>query len=104
MDSYKLYKVLFYALDSVWDNTKNEELGNCLSGMNPFLFKDVGSADSAYYSSFKEKFDAKFQSSCTIEEGYEFCRDYIKDLNNDALIEAFNCKTLEDWIKAYGNK
>ena len=41
------YLAAFQILDEIFDETKNEKLGNFLSGMNPYLFSDSMSADPA---------------------------------------------------------
>jgi hypothetical protein len=41
------YLAAFQILDEIFDDTKNEQLGNFLSGMNPYLFTDSISADPA---------------------------------------------------------
>ena len=55
MNIYKSFVYMFYALDAIYDENPNDELGNYLSGLNPFLFDDEGSADPAEYEEFKEK-------------------------------------------------
>lgn len=41
------YLAAFQMLDEIFDDTKNAQLGNLLSGMNPYLFTDSMSADPA---------------------------------------------------------
>ncbi|MDR1157592.1 MAG: hypothetical protein LBK75_04705 [Oscillospiraceae bacterium] len=40
----------FQILDEVFDDTRNEQLGNLLSEMNPYLFADLMSADPAIWN------------------------------------------------------
>ena len=52
MNQFELFCMIFYVLDAAWDETKDPELGNFLSGANPFLFSDIAfqSTLSAYFS------------------------------------------------------
>jgi hypothetical protein len=99
MDSFELFKMIFYALDNQYDENPNEELGDLLSSMNPFLFNGIGSAVPDIYIDFKKVFEQKFDK-CTIEEGYYFADDYLKLLKNESAIKAFQNVTFEDWKAA----
>ena len=50
----RAYIALFDLLDSRFDKTQDGELGRLLSGMNPTMFVDDASADSACYEDFCE--------------------------------------------------
>ena len=56
LNTYTSFKLLDYALDSVFDETKEEGLGEFCSNMTPFLFSEEGSADPAIYSNYKKHF------------------------------------------------
>ncbi len=43
------YLATFYYLDRIYDETRDENLGNLLSSMNPFLFLNSLSADPAIW-------------------------------------------------------
>ena len=49
MNRFELFTMIFYVLDYYWDQNQGEELGMFLSGMSPFTFEDIGSADPAVY-------------------------------------------------------
>lgn len=100
MDSFELFKMIFYALDNQYDENPNEELGDLLSSMNPFLFEGVGSAVADVYVDFEKMFKQKFDK-CTVEEGYQFAIDYLKSLANKAAMKAFQNVSLEDWKEAF---
>ena len=100
MDSFEVFKMIFYALDNQYDNNPSEELGNLLSSMNPFLFKGRGSAISDIFTKFEEMFNNKYKGRCTVEEGYQFAKDYLKTIKNKSAEEAFQNVSLEDWKKA----
>lgn len=103
MDSFELFKMIFYALDNQYDENPNEELGDWLSSMNPFLFEGIGSAVPDVYLDFKKMFDQQF-NKCTAEEGYQFAKDYLKVLANEEAIKAFQKVSLEDWKEAVAKK
>lgn len=106
MECIDVFKLLYYALDSTWNKTKNEDLGEYCSEMNPFLWKDEGSADLAVYSNFKEKFNKQFDNKCSVENGFIFSKQFLD--NDDSLYaksarKAFKTITLNDWKLAYND-
>lgn len=93
---------MFYALDAIYDESPNEELGNYLSGLNPFLFNDEGSADPAEYQAFKEAYVNHFGGTePTTSETYEFCKYYLSKNAPEKAIEAFNQFEKDDWIASF---
>ena len=102
MNIYKSFVYMFYALDAIYDENPNEELGNYLSGLNPFLFDDEGSADPAEYEEFKEAYANKFgDKEPTTSEIYEFCRGYLSKNAPKKAVEAFNEFEKDDWIASF---
>lgn len=55
--------MIYFALDAQYDEqkTKDEELGQFLSEINPFLWKEESSADPAYFVEF-QKFMKEFRN------------------------------------------
>ena len=100
MKCLDVFILLFYGLDNIYDKQPNEVLGDFLSGMNPFLFKDEGSAVPDIYNKFKKSFKGRFENECSEIEGYYFAKDYIYKLNIKELIDAFEKISLEQWITA----
>lgn len=43
------YLAIFYFLDRCWEEIKTDDLGCLLGAINPYLFKDCKTADSAYW-------------------------------------------------------
>lgn len=82
LDCFTTYKLLFYALDSIWEKDKDEMLGQYLSEMNPFLFNEEGSADPSIYNSFKKTFNSKYNTTCTIKEGYILSIEFLSTEEN----------------------
>ncbi|MCI5538938.1 MAG: hypothetical protein MR390_09530 [Oscillospiraceae bacterium] len=95
MNKFELFCMIYYVLDAEWDETKNKEIGNYLSGANPFLFSDIGSADPAVYDDFCKK----ISDPLTIENSYEKALVYIKSLNNSTITSAFLSVNQSEWQK-----
>lgn len=96
MTRFELYCMIYFALDSEWEESKSEELGNFLSSANPFLFKDIGSADPAIYKEYCEKIPEKIAPI----ESYEYAKKYIDFLANSVISDAFISMTKEEWDEA----
>ncbi|MBR4467668.1 MAG: hypothetical protein IKS34_05125 [Clostridia bacterium] len=94
MNKFELFTMIFYVLDAAWDESHNEQLGDYLSGANPFLFDDTGSADPAVFTSFCEN----VPDTITLENSYSIARNYILQLKNPAIIDAFSKVPLQEWI------
>lgn len=100
MNQFELFSMIFYALDSVWEDTKDFELGQFLSSANPFLFLDIGSADPAIYADFITKVPKKID----VEDSYKIALDYMKSLNNERFLNAFTEISQDEWeeeVKEY---
>jgi len=102
MNVYKSFIYMFYALDAIYDESPSDELGDYLSGLNPFWFNDEGSADPAEYEEFKESYINTFgeKKPATIEI-YKFCKKYLEKNAPQKAIEAFNQIEKSDWIEAF---
>ncbi len=97
MNIFELFCLIYFALDSEWDKTQNEELGNYLSDANPFLFTDIGSAVSDCYTSFCDFIGKK---QVTTENSFNIAKSYVESLNSKSVSSAFECISEDDWIKA----
>lgn len=107
LNCYNTFKMLYYTLDNIWDESKDENLGEFCSNMNPFLWKGEGSADPALYSHFKKQFEEKFKDTCSYEEAYNFSKEFLKnevDIYAKYALEVFEKIPLNDWIEACNNK
>lgn len=101
MKIFEVYKNFFYALDYVYDNYKNKELGNFLSEANPFLFNDEGSADSCIYYEFKKIFlEDNKNEDISEKDVYNWIVKYINKLDNSIVKEAFSKISFEMWINS----
>lgn len=96
MKKFDLYCIIFYALDSVWDITRSENLGNFLSSANPFLFVGNDSADPSVYSNFNKIVPEKIEAA----RSFEIAKRYIHSLNNAYVSKAFDEITEDEWNNA----
>ena len=79
--SYKAYLTLFNLLDLKYEKSKDPHLGRLLGDMNPNLFADDTSADSACFEDFLD-----CSTSYTSDEllnAYNASIDFLKMYNNE---------------------
>ncbi len=86
--------MVFFVLDAAWDETKDPALGEFLSGANPFLFSDIGSADPSVFHRFCEN----TEMIVPIENSYKAACNYIASMENDTLTEAFSTIDEKEWL------
>ncbi len=87
--------MIYYVLDAVWDETKESQLGDYLSGANPFAFEDIGSADPAVFNRFCDI----ISEPITVENCYDKAKGYISYLNSTILSNAFFSMDEEEWTE-----
>ena len=95
MNKFELYCMIFYVLDAEWDETNDPQLGEFLSGANPFLFEDIGSADPAIFAQFCEA----VTSPITVENSHKVASEYVVSLENEAITKAFASIDEAEWIE-----
>ena len=103
----RAYIALFNLLDSRYDKTQDGELGRLLSGMNPNMFFDDASADSACYEDFCES--SKLSKEDNVRDAYRtsvnflnlYCNKFGFDIKsvveNITLDEYVNCFANANW-------
>ena len=96
MNKFELYCMIYYVLDAEWDESKNPELGEFLSGANPFLFADIGSADPTVYTHFCDNISGEI----TVENSYGIASEYITGLGSEVISAAFFTIDEDDWIES----
>lgn len=73
------YLAMFNILEQYYDSTKNEELGELLGSMNPALFVDSQSADSAMYFDWENIVDkVTIKKSMTSLEAFQAMILFLK--------------------------
>lgn len=98
MRVYDIFVMMYYALDSEYQDNPSEELRLFLSDLNPFRFADEGSADPAAYEDFKNA----YSEYGTVElNGYTFAKEYIRRECSPLIQEVFTPITNEEWQEAY---
>ena len=95
MNKFELFCIIFLFLDEEWDICHDEELGNFLSGMNPFLFDDIGSADSATYN----EFCAIVSEPIDISTSFEKAQQYVRSLDQPVITNVFNDIDKGEWVE-----
>ena len=95
MNQFELYCVLFRVLDHVWDQSHDPELGAYLSGANPFLFTDDGSAVPSVYQQFCRIVDRPV----AVADSYREAGRYIASLHNAAAEKAFSETDEAKWME-----
>ena len=100
MTQFELFCLTFYALDSVWEISHNEELGQYLSDANPFLWNATTSAVTELYTEFCAVVP---QENISVEESYHVADKYINALAGyyaQGVRDAFSTITPEKWAKS----
>ena len=98
MNRHDIFVMMYFTLETYWEDNKTDTLGNLCSELNPFLFKDRKSADPAYWTIFCKKYTDKQYST---SEGYTIAKEYVKSLDNAEATKAMEHISLELWEKAF---
>ena len=93
MNKFELFCMTFFAIDSVWQETHDETLGNFLSEMDPYTFADIGSADPAEYTEFCGFITEPINEA----NSYDLANKYVKWRNDEAALAAFATISREEW-------
>ena len=94
MSGFDLFILIFYALDHYWDKHGGAELGNFLSGMNPFLFLGEGSAVPDVYDKYEKFLSGR---DVTLENSYQIACEYIGYLGEEYISDAFSWVEKDKW-------
>lgn len=100
----KAYLALYHLLDDEYFKKKNDALGNVLSFMSPYTFKDLNSADPAYYSDFC-RFIKKYDSE-DIKSAYNASIDFLMFYHTEfefQIKEYIDKLTLEKYSEYFNN-
>lgn len=98
INKFEFFCILFYMFDSVWDETKNEQLGSFLSSMNPFLWTNESSANPSYYEEYEEfigSFDITLNNS--LELAQQYITHFSEHFDNSFLQDAFEKYDKTKW-------
>ena len=77
MNNFEFFSLIFFMLNACWEEDKDSELGQFLSGMNPYFWEPEMSADPAWYEEFKD-----FMKDKTLGEdnGFQLAKEYLKSI------------------------
>ena len=94
---------MFKALDSVWEKSKDEDLGDFLSDANPFLLDSGTSADPAIEKEFSDFISAKGSSVLfDDEDSFKLVSLFLHENESinemyPSVADLFATVTNEDW-------
>ena len=94
MNKFELFTMIYFWLDSFYEDTTDENIINQLSEMNPFLWKDISSADPAVYDEFCSFLRGR---SITVDNSLKLAREYVKTIDYADMTEAFMDMDEEKW-------
>ena len=94
MNRFELFTVIYFWLDNFYKDTTDESIINQLSEMNPFLWKDICSADPAVYDEFCTFIGKR---NITIDNSLELAVEYVKTIDYADMAEAFRDIDEEEW-------
>ena len=99
MNKFELFTMIYYALDSYYSDVDEIEdsINVVISGMNPFLWEDISSADPAYYDEF-----CKFISDkeINLDNSLEIAKEYIKTIKYANVADAMMNMPKDKWLTA----
>ena len=78
MNTFEYFSLIFFMLDACWEDTKDTNLGQFLSEMNPYMWGTEDSADPAVYEEFKEFMKDKNLGK---DNGFELAKEYLKTID-----------------------
>lgn len=96
MNKFELFTLIFYSLDIFYDSNPSEELGQFLSEMSPFTFKQTCSADPAVFAEFC---DFIGKDKVELDESYDLAVQYIESIEEIDLKPAFDSMDQDKWIE-----
>lgn len=96
MNKFELFTMIYMALDAYYEKGNTpDNINTFLSDMNPFTFTDIGSAVSDVYHNFCNFIGDR---KITIDNSYDLAYEYICQLTNVDVRDAFDDKLKEIWI------
>lgn len=96
MNKFELFTMIYFWLDTFYENTTDDSIVNQLSDMNPFLWEDLTSADPAVYSEYCSFIAGR---DITMRNSLDLAREYVKTIDNAWMTDAFENIDPEEWIK-----
>ena len=94
MNKFELFTMIYFWLDKYYENTTDDMILNQLSEMNPFLWKDIGSADPAVYSEFCTFLGER---NISVENSLSIAKEYVVTIDYVDVTAAFENIDPEEW-------
>jgi hypothetical protein len=93
MNRFELFTLIYFWLDSYYEDATDDRLITQISDMNPFIWEDIGSADPVAYIDFCEFIGDK---EITVDNSLEIAKEYVKTIDYADVTPAFDDLTDED--------
>ena len=97
MDEFELFTMIFFAIDSYYEDNPSEGMKVFLGMMSPFTFKEADSADSAIFAEFKKFINGR---TITVDNSLDLAKEYAKIVSYCDITVAFNDITQTRWVDA----
>lgn len=95
MNRFELFTMIYFWLDVYYENETDDRIINQLSEMNPFLWKDLSSADPAVYDEYCSFIGER---EITLKNSLEIAKEYVKTIDYVDMTEAFAHVDQQEWI------
>ena len=96
MNEFELFTMIYFVLDAYYEkDIEDPFINTILSDMNPFVWADIGSADPAMYSEYRDFLNGR---AITLENSLSIAKGYVKTIEYADVTAAFDEITEERWI------
>ena len=98
MNEFELFSLIYIALDEYYDSeTCDNDINTFISGLSPFTFTNIGSADPCEYKKYQKFINGR---KITIDNSLEIAKEYIKQIDYVDVREPFEVMTEQEWKSA----
>jgi len=97
LNEFELFTMIFFVLDSEWDESHDEELGQFISAMSPVTFTRIGSAVPEIYDDFLKWLNGR---KISLDNSLLLAKEYIESINKEYVSKAFNWIDEKEWLRA----
>lgn len=96
MNKFELFTLIYFWLNRYYKDDTDDRVINQLSGMDPFTWADIGSADPAVYNEYCAFIGEK---KITIENSLSIAKKYVRTIDYVDVTKAFENIDLAEWIR-----
>lgn len=98
MNEFELFSLIYIALDEYYDpDTCDDKINTFISGLGPFTFTDIGSADPCEYDEYIKFLNGR---KITIDNSFDIAKEYVNQIEYVDVREPFEVLTEEEWKEA----